>query len=318
MTTTTAKDKDQENLTAGQPTNARRRKSQTTELSVRRATGPRTVRGKMKSRYNAIKHGIFARVVLRGEVLKESKSEYLNLLQSFRESLEPVGGLEEFLVEKLAQLAWRKARAVRAEAAVVMKQTDFLRAKRDAWARSGASGASVDLARVTTGTLSARENSYLMQKSLELLDMLRGAIRSRGFDSKVDEGLLETLYGNSGSREGIFLHYRVYSKEGRETEQEAEPSLGTAEELKQLFLKELDQEIEKVRRLAREQAARQDQELELEEESLAVPETEQLDRLLRYEARLDGAFDRTLTQLERLQRMRLGQPNLPPVKVELS
>jgi hypothetical protein len=39
-----------------------------------------------------------------------------------------------------------------------------------------------------------------------------------------------------------------------------------------------------------------------------VPEAPQLDRLLRYEASLERAIDRTLTQLERLQRMRLGQP----------
>jgi len=43
-----------------------------------------------------------------------------------------------------------------------------------------------------------------------------------------------------------------------------------------------------------------------------------LDRLLRYEASLERTFDRTLNQLERLQRMRLGQPVPPPVKVELS
>ena len=35
-------------------------------------------------------------------------------------------------------------------------------------------------------------------------------------------------------------------------------------------------------------------------------------------AGLDRAFDRTLTQFERLQRMRKGQPVLPPVKVDLS
>ncbi|MFY9584304.1 MAG: hypothetical protein WAR21_07430 [Candidatus Acidiferrales bacterium] len=40
--------------------------------------------------------------------------------------------------------------------------------------------------------------------------------------------------------------------------------------------------------------------------------------LLRYETSLERQFDRILTQLERLQRMRLGQPVPPPVKVELS
>ncbi len=42
-----------------------------------------------------------------------------------------------------------------------------------------------------------------------------------------------------------------------------------------------------------------------------VPDARVLDRLLRYEASLDRSFERTLSQLERLQRMRLGQPILP-------
>ena len=49
-----------------------------------------------------------------------------------------------------------------------------------------------------------------------------------------------------------------------------------------------------------------------------VPDTPTLDRLLRYEASLDRSFDRTLTQLERLQRMRLGQSVLPKLEVSHS
>jgi hypothetical protein len=44
----------------------------------------------------------------------------------------------------------------------------------------------------------------------------------------------------------------------------------------------------------------------------------QLDRLLRYESSLERAFDRTLNQLERLQRIRLGQPVPPTVNLNLS
>ena len=43
-----------------------------------------------------------------------------------------------------------------------------------------------------------------------------------------------------------------------------------------------------------------------------------LNRFPRYEANIDRAFDRTLTQLERHQRMRLGQPVVPPIKLDIS
>ena len=40
--------------------------------------------------------------------------------------------------------------------------------------------------------------------------------------------------------------------------------------------------------------------------------------LLRYEASLERSIDRTLTQLERLQRMRLGLAVPAPLKVEIA
>ena len=49
-----------------------------------------------------------------------------------------------------------------------------------------------------------------------------------------------------------------------------------------------------------------------------VPTQEVSDRLIRYEAHLSREFDRTLTQFERLQRMRLGQPVLPKLEVRHS
>ena len=46
-----------------------------------------------------------------------------------------------------------------------------------------------------------------------------------------------------------------------------------------------------------------------------VPLTSQFDHLLRYEASLERNLDPTLSQLERLQRLRLGQPVLPKLEV---
>lgn len=42
------------------------------------------------------------------------------------------------------------------------------------------------------------------------------------------------------------------------------------------------------------------------------------DGILRYEASIERSFDRTLSQLERLQRIRLGQPVLPKLEVQHS
>ena len=49
-----------------------------------------------------------------------------------------------------------------------------------------------------------------------------------------------------------------------------------------------------------------------------VPEGEAGERFLRYEGSLERSIDRTLQQLERLQRMRLGQPVPPTLKADVS
>jgi hypothetical protein len=59
------------------------------------------------------------------------------------------------------------------------------------------------------------------------------------------------------------------------------------------------------------------QQQRLEKVSANVPESARLDRLLKYSASLERDFDRTLNQLERLQRIRTGQPVPPQFNVNL-
>jgi hypothetical protein len=49
-----------------------------------------------------------------------------------------------------------------------------------------------------------------------------------------------------------------------------------------------------------------------------VPTQAMLDRLTKYETNLSREFERTLHQLERLQKMRRGQPVAPPINVQIS
>lgn len=50
----------------------------------------------------------------------------------------------------------------------------------------------------------------------------------------------------------------------------------------------------------------------------ALPSMEVLDKILRYETKLERQIYRALAQLERLQRMRLGEAVPPPLSVEVS
>ena len=52
--------------------------------------------------------------------------------------------------------------------------------------------------------------------------------------------------------------------------------------------------------------------------SALLPDSKVMDKVLRYEAKLERQMHRAIHQLERLQRMRRGEPVPPPLTVEVS
>lgn len=292
-------------------------KTQVLPLTSSASTGPRTKRGKEKSRYNALKHGIFARVVLRGSTLRESKAEYDGLLASLWDSLQPVGGAEELLVEKLASLAWRMARAVRAESAIITKQTEYLWADLYAKEKEAARRAA-QFAALSSGIASSHRNLSLMVKAVDLLELLRGAVEERGFDPEVDERILQILFGESEKTEGLYSVYRMCAEEPDAPPKELATDESALGERKKRFLKAAGMELTRLEGECRELEERNERELPWIEESLAIPKEEELERILRYEARLEASFDRTLHQLERLQRLRTGKPLPPHLRVDVA
>jgi hypothetical protein len=88
-----------------------------------RATGPRTPNGKDRSKHNALKHGIFSKMVL---LKGEPRSDFDSLLSGLRDALRPEGMLEQILVEKLVSLIWRQRRLLMAEGAEIRLGTEFV------------------------------------------------------------------------------------------------------------------------------------------------------------------------------------------------
>ena len=71
--------------------------------------------GHSASRQNAVRHGIFADILLAGDKLGESRERYLALLSALRSSLRPADSFEELLVEKLSCLFLRLSRVYKAD-----------------------------------------------------------------------------------------------------------------------------------------------------------------------------------------------------------
>jgi hypothetical protein len=91
---------------------------------ARRDGGPRTPKGKARSKHNALKHGLFSKVVL---LKDEPRAEFDSLLNGLWNDLQPVGTLEIVFVDKLAAILWRYRRMLMAEGQQLEKGREVLR-----------------------------------------------------------------------------------------------------------------------------------------------------------------------------------------------
>jgi hypothetical protein len=73
--------------------------------NAQKSTGPRTPKGKARSRWNAVQHGLLAKRLLAPEAT--DGDAWTHLLESLREDWHPEGTLEEILLERIAMGYWR-------------------------------------------------------------------------------------------------------------------------------------------------------------------------------------------------------------------
>ena len=102
-------------------------KLEANQRNAKRSTGPRTDRGKRSSRRNAMRHGILTSTLLISDGrAEEDAAEFQQLLCTLRKDLEPVGELEEMMVEMIAICSWRLQRGLRFEAQAIQRASQKL------------------------------------------------------------------------------------------------------------------------------------------------------------------------------------------------
>jgi hypothetical protein len=280
------------------------------EIAPARATGPRTEPGRERSSRNAIKHGIFSEAIfLKGE----SRAEFNSLRTELWEAVRPSGRLEELLADKLASISWRYRRLLLAETGEIRKQflewNEMRNKEKD----------SVAYALLDDDQLTFKlHNPDVLKRCLELLDELREGIETDGFQQRRDSSILDKIYGeNSSSR--LRDEYSVWLDTAQAPEDErVREGYATPEQCKENVLDAIKDEVRRLKTLHKRQTTSESEDQEADLLRRGVPEIIPLERLLRYEASLERAFDRTLGQLERVQRLRLGQPVAPRLDVTIS
>jgi hypothetical protein len=85
------------------------------QQNAQKSTGPKSDQGKSAVSQNAVKHGLFAESVIKGE----NEADYQAFHDNFLAELAPAGAVEFMLAERIVSLAWRLKRAERMQNQVI-------------------------------------------------------------------------------------------------------------------------------------------------------------------------------------------------------
>lgn len=293
---------------------------------IQRATGPRTEWGKKRSKQNALRHGIFAQVLLLDH---EPRADFTCLLKGLREYLKPEGTLEAILVEKIAMLLWRQRRVIIAEVAEIRVASDFLEWDRELQ-QTEAAGQIAEAASAESrselyfqtrrGLIPHIANPKILERCLALLGELQESVRANGFMPDQDRTILHTVYGfDEHVPRTVREQYEGWLAMASSSEDDRKQHNYTSpKDCVAFILDVIREEIKRLVRHEQTQSKINSARSSLEELRGLVPSSPTMERLLRYESSIERAFDRALNQLERLQRIRLGLPIPPAVKVDVS
>jgi hypothetical protein len=300
-----------------------------------RSSGPKTLHGKRNVSRNAMKHGIFAReVVIAGGDGEESLEEFHALAEDLVNFYQPVGTMEEILVEIIISALWRKARVLRAENGEIRKQLDTSAA--DRMLRNSDKG-NFDLALAEMGLplykaenqtdqkvstmdrLTAvqvaqsnlREHPSGLEYLSALLQRAKSEIQNHGFISEKLRTMIYSTFCFWDHGFALGCLSAGPARAGRnDIPSKTETSNAEVLALIEDRLERLDTFKEYV--LEREKLA-----VDAEARSFSLPSAGAADKLLRYETHLDRQLYRAMDQLERLQRQRKGENVPAPLNVTL-
>lgn len=278
-----------------------------------KSTGPRTPRGRAVSKMNAVKHGILSREVLvRGRLHQESAEEFEALHQRFVDDLQPQGALEEMQVDQIVAAHWRLRRALAAESGEIALGMDSSERHRNRgfnpalqWMKWLALGDPVHAMEQ-----SSIGNSILITWLTEIRDSVK-------VEGSLTEASIQKLADRLQGKPNQLVRDLESFRKG--SDPAPKPLNARAREVEKAeALDFLNRKISMFQQLKWMCAEEEEQEEESRRSAAMLPSDKVLDKILRYEVKLERQIERCMIQLERLQRLRRGESLPAPLSVEIS
>jgi hypothetical protein len=279
-----------------------------------RSTGPRTAEGKAWSRMNALKHGLLSRqIIVRSRQCPENTREFRELHRRLSEQLAPVGAVEELLVEQIVTSYWRLKRALVAESGEItlVKNRDHdeqskpkdvkllwmtLQMSNDPFTEMTASVAGITMLLAWLKDLRAQA---AVSGDVTEADVRKFLITKEALPNRLSLGLDRLRTELRENPEG--LNEEALRNRNRER-----------------IAQRIDLEVLRLENLNQDRADRDAAERHARQSAAMLPATPVLDRILRYETKLERQMQRAMVQLERLQRLRAGEAVPAPLCVEVT
>jgi hypothetical protein len=275
------------------------------------STGPRTLKGREVSKMNALKHGILSRQVLvAGQHYQEDREEFEALHRRFWEDLQPEGPLEEMLLDQIVTAHWRLRRALMAESGAIALNVDKGHRKR-------AKGTPPVLQWMHWRALGDPVNA--MQTSSIGSAILLGWMKELRTTVEQAGQLTEEAVQNLAARFGTTPNPLTSSLDELRLKLESGPETSDAVQRKRdEALAFLNREINSLQWSRERCVEDEEHEAESRQAAAVLPSGEVLDKILRYETKLERQLYRAMAQLERVQRMRRGEAIPAPLSVEVA
>jgi hypothetical protein len=282
--------------------------------NAQKSTGPKTPAGRAASRMSAVKHGILSReVIVRGLNYRESYQEFSALHLRFRQDLKPAGPAEEMLVDQIVTAHWRLRRALMAESGEIALSVDG-----GNWQRSrGPNPQMLWMQWESLGDQIWRmEDSAFGNGILEMwLGEIREAVEREG---ELTAGAIQKLVQQFGGKPNCLTRKLEEFREKMSANPEGLEAAALRERNKANALALLDRELGFLAWSKRRCEERDENEERASQAAAALPSMDVLERILRYETKLERQLYRAMNHLERLQRLRRGEAVPAPLAVEVS
>jgi hypothetical protein len=281
--------------------------------NAQKSTGPRTPEGRAVSRMNAVKHGVFSKEALvRGLNFKENSRELAAMSERFRRELNPIGPVEEMLVDQMVTLQWRLRRVLRAESGEIALSVDegtWHRSRPQMQLRWALWNSSED------ASASMEESLWGVRLLQSWITELRSRVEKEG---ELTEAAVQDFVNSFGGKSNHLTRSVEQLRSKLQANQEGLEAPALLERNKTQALAFLDKEMELLSWQRKFCEKREESEENARQAAAVLPSPEVLDKILRYETALQRQLFRAMSQLERLQRMRQGESVPPPMTMEVS